>query len=90
MAAYTNGRSVVSEFDALLLQYIIWSRPEDQVRVYDFLLARMAADSDLKQANYLLSSLFGRTCHSLDVRSSRRLCLPLFSLSPHLALPRLL
>jgi AAA lid domain len=70
VAAYTNGRTVVTEHDALLLQYVAWSRPEDQKRVYDWLLASMAVDSDLKQTNYLLASLFGRTCHSLDVRTA--------------------
>lgn len=70
VAAYTNGRSVVTDHDALLLQYVLWSRPEEQDRVYDWLLSRLAADSDQKQTNYLLSSLFGRTCHALDVRLS--------------------
>jgi AAA lid domain len=73
VAAYTNGRTVVSDHDALLLQYVVWARPEEQERVYDWLLARLAADSDLKQTNYLLASLFGRTCHALDVRPARLL-----------------
>jgi hypothetical protein len=69
VAAYTNGRGAVTEYDALLLQYVLWSRPEDQERVYDWLLSRLAADGDIKQTNYLLASLFGRTCHALEVRS---------------------
>ena len=70
VAAYTNGREHVTEHDVLLLQYVIWTRPEDQDRVYDWLLSRLAADTDLKQTNYILASLFGRTCHALNVRTN--------------------
>jgi hypothetical protein len=58
----------VSEYDALLMRHVLWSRPEDQDAIYDWLLSRLAASGDLKQSNYLLASLFGRTCHALDVR----------------------
>lgn len=68
VAAYANERTVVTEYDALLLRHVMWSRPEDSERVYDWLLGRLAADSDLRQSNYLLSSLFARTCHALQVR----------------------
>lgn len=68
MAAYSAGRTAVNEYDALLMRYVLWTRPEDQAQVYDWLLARLAVAGDLKQSNYLLASLFGRTCHALDVR----------------------
>ena len=38
--------------------------------MYDWLLSRLAANTDLKQTNYILASLFGRTCHAHDVRTA--------------------
>jgi hypothetical protein len=68
VAAFTAGRTAVNEYDALLMRHVLWSRPEDQDAIYDWLLGRLAVSGDLKQSNYLLASLFGRTCHALDVR----------------------
>jgi hypothetical protein len=68
VAAYTNGRAQVSLVDTLLLRHMMWSRPEDEDRVYEWLIKRLSFQAgDEKQVNYLLSSLFGRTCHSLQV-----------------------
>lgn len=69
VAAYTNGRTSVTLQDTLLLRHMLWSRPEDEERIHDWLVARLAAQgSSEKQVNYLLSSLFGRTCHSMQAR----------------------
>lgn len=69
VAAYTNGRSSVMLQDTLLLRHMLWSRPEDEDRIHDWLVQRLATSgSSEKQVNYLLSSLFGRTCHSMQVR----------------------
>lgn len=66
----------MTEHDCLLLQHVMWSRPEDCEKIYDWLLSNMSVDSEMRQSNYLLASLFGRTCHSLQV------CPPLFVPSP--------
>lgn len=69
MAAYTNGRTVVTLQDTLLLRHILWSRPEDEERIHDWLIQRLAAQGGSeRQVGYLLSSLFGRTCHSMQVQ----------------------
>lgn len=49
MAAYTNGRSSLSEHDCLLLRHVLWQRPEEGERIYDWLLDRLAADDGMKQ-----------------------------------------
>ena len=38
VAAYTSGRSRVSEYDCLLLRHILWQRPDEADRIYDWLL----------------------------------------------------
>jgi MoxR-like ATPase len=50
VAAYCNGRSSVSEFDCLLLQHILWQRPAEADRIYDWLLGQLAVDDGIKQA----------------------------------------
>ena len=38
VAAYTSGRSRVAEYDCLLLRHILWQRPDEAERIYDWLL----------------------------------------------------
>lgn len=38
VAAYTSGRSRVAEYDCLLLRHILWQRPDESERIYDWLL----------------------------------------------------
>jgi MoxR-like ATPase len=45
VAAYTNGRNTVSEYDLLLLQHVLWQRPEEAQRIADYLLGQLASDS---------------------------------------------
>ena len=53
--------------DTLLLRHMLWSRPEDEERISDWLIQRLAAQGGSeKQVGFLLSSLFGRTCHSMQ------------------------
>ena len=74
VAAYTDGRDAVHPVDTLLLRHMMWSRPEDAERVHDWLVKRLAAQAgDEKSVNYVLSSLFGRTCHALQVPHSTSL-----------------
>jgi len=42
VAAYTSGRSRVSEYDCLLLRHILWQRPDEAERIYDWLLKWVA------------------------------------------------
>lgn len=38
VAAFTSGRSRVAEYDCLLLRHILWQRPDEADRIYDWLL----------------------------------------------------
>jgi hypothetical protein len=59
VAAYTSGRLAVNKFDCLLLQHILWQRPDEAQRINDFLLDRLAADSSTQQTDYLFN---GESC----------------------------
>ena len=54
VAAYTSGRDTVTLDDCLLLQHILWQRPEEASRISDWLLSQMAEDNGLEAANYIL------------------------------------
>ena len=64
VAAYTNGRDEVSEFDTLLLTNVLWQRPSESVMIKDWILERLAQDRGTKQVQYLLAGLFGRACRA--------------------------
>ena len=64
VAAYTNGRAMVSEFDCLLLANILWQRPSEANVVRDWILERLAQDRGVDQVQYLLAGLFGRACRA--------------------------
>ena len=53
VAAHTNGRDSINKFDCLLLQHILWQRPEESQRIIDFLLERLAIESSTQQTDYL-------------------------------------
>jgi MoxR-like ATPase len=42
VAAYTNGREVVSVYDCLLLQHVLWHRPGERGRVLQWLMGRLS------------------------------------------------
>lgn len=65
VAAFCNGRDAVTEYDVLLLQHVLWQRPDHAEKIADWVLAYLAADDGTKQINYLLSGLFSRACRSL-------------------------
>ena len=50
VAAYTCGRRAVNEYDTLLLQHVLWQRPEEAERVREWLLQRLAKDRGTQQA----------------------------------------
>mmetsp|Transcript_46750 Transcript_46750/g.74795 ORF Transcript_46750/g.74795 Transcript_46750/m.74795 type:complete len:565 (-) Transcript_46750:838-2532(-) len=64
VAAYTNGRNSVSEFDCLLLANVLWQRPSEASVVRDWILERLAQDRGVEQVQYLLAGLFGRACRA--------------------------
>jgi MoxR-like ATPase len=64
VAAYTNDRAEVSEFDTLLLTNVLWQRPSEAVVIKDWILERLAQDRGTKQVQYLLAGLFGRACRA--------------------------
>ena len=45
VSALTNGRAVVSVWDAWLLQHCLWSEPEQRESVYDWYAARVGASA---------------------------------------------
>jgi len=64
VAAYTNGRASVSEFDCLLLANVLWQRPSEARVVREWILERLAQDRGVDQVQYLLAGLFGRACRA--------------------------
>lgn len=62
VAAFSDGRNAVSQYDCLLLQHIFWNQPEEAERIYDWLLGRIAFSDDLEQVQYLIAGIFGRSC----------------------------
>lgn len=71
VAAYCNGRSSVTEYDALLLEHVLWAAPETAPKIADWLLAQLAADDGMRQVDYLLSGIFSRACKALGGASER-------------------
>ncbi|KAI8473934.1 MAG: AAA domain-containing protein [Monoraphidium minutum] len=71
VAAYTNGRDAVTEYDCLLLEHVLWSTPEVAPKIADWLLAQLAVDDGMKQVDYLLSGIFSRACKALGGSSER-------------------
>ncbi|KAK9908998.1 hypothetical protein WJX75_005865 [Coccomyxa subellipsoidea] len=68
VAAYTSGRLAVNKFDCLLLQHILWQRPDEAQRINDFLLDRLAADSSTQQTDYLFNGMFMRACQATSAK----------------------
>merc|ERR1719253_1892875 len=64
VAAYTNNRDEVSEFDTLLLVNVLWQRPNEAMMIKDWILERLAQDRGTEQVQYLLAGLFGRACRA--------------------------
>lgn len=64
VAAYTCGRLSVNEFDTLLLQHVVWQRPEEAPRVRDWLLERVSQTIGTQQLQYVLAGLYGRACRT--------------------------
>ena len=55
VAAYTSGRAAVSRYDCLLLQHVLWQRPDEAPRIADWLVARLAVGDSLASLDYSFS-----------------------------------
>jgi MoxR-like ATPase len=62
VAAYTSGRDAVSMYDCLLLQHVLWQRPEEHGTIVEFLLSQMAEDDGFESADYIFKGIFSRAC----------------------------
>ena len=58
VAAYTDGRSVVSDFDTLLLAHVLWQRPGESAMVQDWILERLAKERGVSKFNISCAALF--------------------------------
>jgi MoxR-like ATPase len=47
----------VTEYDCLLLEHILWQRPEHAPKIADWLLSQLAVDDGMKQVNKLMAYL---------------------------------
>lgn len=62
VAAYTDGRNLVTQYDCILLQHIFWNQPDESERIYEWLLGRIVFDDNIAQVQFLISGIFGRAC----------------------------
>ncbi|PSC72582.1 ATPase associated with various cellular activities AAA_5 [Micractinium conductrix] len=65
VAAYTSGRGRLAEYDCLLLRHVLWQRPDEAERIYDWLLSNLASNDGMAQMQYLLNGMFGRACKAI-------------------------
>jgi hypothetical protein len=62
--AYTCGRTQVNEYDCLMLQHVMWNRPEECEAIREWVLDRIAVDKGTNQVSYLLNGVFRRACQA--------------------------
>lgn len=66
VAAFSSGRTYVTPKDCMLLQHVLWQKPEESEKIYEWLLQALTQDDGMQQMQYLLSGMFGRACKSLN------------------------
>lgn len=66
VAAFSSGRTHVTPKDCMLLQHVLWQKPEEAEKIYEWLLQALTQDDGMQQMQYLLSGMFGRACKSLN------------------------
>lgn len=68
VAAYTNARDAVSEFDCLLLKHCLWNKPEEGAEIARWMNEKvtMMQLQGIEQVQYMLAGMFGRACRTLD------------------------
>jgi MoxR-like ATPase len=73
VAAFADGRSQVSEYDLLLLEFVFGQRPDDAAKVKAHLLEAIASDTELQKAEILFLGSYGRACEFLSAGDAERL-----------------
>ena len=66
VAAHADGRDVVCEADALLLEHVFGQRPDDARKVRDFVLDAIASDAGLLRAELAFLGAFGRAARAIS------------------------
>lgn len=66
VAAYANGASVVSAYDALILQFALGQRQEDGEKVAAYVQEHIQGEAAILNAELALLGLFGRACRVLE------------------------
>jgi MoxR-like ATPase len=66
VAAHADGRPAATEFDCLLLEFVLGQRPDDAQKVRAHVLETVASDPGLQQAELVFLGLFGRACRVLE------------------------
>ena len=66
VAAFANGAKEVSEYDCLLLQFVLGQRAEDGDKVLDYVLENISSDPGILQNELTLLGIFGRACRVLQ------------------------
>jgi len=62
VAAYTNGRLEISPFDCLLMQHCLWEKPEEQERIFEFILDQLSANEEVPNFEVVMQRIFARCC----------------------------
>lgn len=65
VAAYCDGRMQVEEIDVFLLQHVLWKRPEQVEKIYDWLLKQVGHEFGTRQAESLYQSLQERSIRKM-------------------------
>ena len=61
VSALTNGRGAVSESDCLLLQHVLWEKPDERAQIYEWLVSNIETLAlDLPQIQSLVRGLVQR------------------------------
>ncbi|GBF89830.1 hypothetical protein Rsub_02534 [Raphidocelis subcapitata] len=68
--AFADGRSEANEYDALLLEHVFGSRPDDATKVRARVLDIISSDPGLQQTELVFLGLFGRACRLLETPPS--------------------
>jgi MoxR-like ATPase len=66
VAAHANGAAEVTEYDCLLLEFVLGQRPGDSDKVRAFVLDAIASDAGLLRAELAFLGVFGRAARALS------------------------
>jgi MoxR-like ATPase len=65
VAAHANGAPEITEYDCLLLEFVLGQRPGDSDKVRAFVLDAIASDAGLLRAELAFLGVFGRAARAL-------------------------